>query len=454
MAEGVEAWRLDEARDGVPWKEWGPYLSERQWGTVREDYSDNGDAWSYFSHDQARSRAYKWGEDGIAGLLRRPPAAVLRVRAVERRRPDPQGADVRPDQRRGQPRRGRQGVLLLPRRHADELVPEVPVPLPARRVPVRRSRRRPTAPRSRTRAASTSCSTPASSTTTATSTSTSSTPRRRPTTSTSASRVTNRGAERGDGAPAADAVVPQHVVDGPAEGRRCARGDAPAVIAAEHPELGELELRCDGDAGAAVHRERDEHRAAVGHAERHAVREGRLPRVRRRRADRRRQPGAHGHEGGRALRAGRPAGGAERRRSCACAGRTPRAARRRTAVDAACSPTRIAEADEFYASITPRGHAGRRGDGDAPGAGRDAVEQAVLLLRPRPLARGARRATRCATSADPTSRNRELVPHDQRRRHLDARHVGVPVVRVVGPGVPHGRAGAWSTSTSPRTSSS
>ncbi len=68
MASGMEAERLEEARNGVPWKRWGPYLSERQWGTVREDYSDNGDAWSYFSHDQARSRAYKWGEDGIAGL--------------------------------------------------------------------------------------------------------------------------------------------------------------------------------------------------------------------------------------------------------------------------------------------------------------------------------------------------------------------------------------------------
>ena len=68
VAEGAEARRLGAARDGVGWKEWGPYLSERQWGTVREDYSDNGDAWSYFSHDQARSRAYKWGEDGIAGI--------------------------------------------------------------------------------------------------------------------------------------------------------------------------------------------------------------------------------------------------------------------------------------------------------------------------------------------------------------------------------------------------
>jgi hypothetical protein len=64
-----EAQRLAQAREeGTPWKKWGPYLSERQWGTVREDYSEGGDAWAYFSHDQARSRAYKWGEDGLAGL--------------------------------------------------------------------------------------------------------------------------------------------------------------------------------------------------------------------------------------------------------------------------------------------------------------------------------------------------------------------------------------------------
>ncbi len=60
--------RLRAARDGVAWKKWGPYLSERQWGTVREDYSENGNAWDYFTHDQARSRAYRWGEDGLAGI--------------------------------------------------------------------------------------------------------------------------------------------------------------------------------------------------------------------------------------------------------------------------------------------------------------------------------------------------------------------------------------------------
>ncbi|MGZ3446157.1 MAG: MGH1-like glycoside hydrolase domain-containing protein, partial [Myxococcaceae bacterium] len=61
--------RLEETRTGrADWKQWGPYLSERQWGTVREDYSEDGNAWAYFTHDQARARAYRWGEDGIAGI--------------------------------------------------------------------------------------------------------------------------------------------------------------------------------------------------------------------------------------------------------------------------------------------------------------------------------------------------------------------------------------------------
>jgi hypothetical protein len=64
-----ESRRLQEAREGKQaWKKWGPYLSERQWGTVREDYSENGNAWDYFPHDHARSRAYHWGEDGLAGV--------------------------------------------------------------------------------------------------------------------------------------------------------------------------------------------------------------------------------------------------------------------------------------------------------------------------------------------------------------------------------------------------
>src|SRR5438552_1362131 len=75
MAEGMrrtfrsaEALRLEEVRHGKHWRRWGPYLSERQWGTVREDYSEFGTAWEYFPHDQARSRACRWGEDGIGGF--------------------------------------------------------------------------------------------------------------------------------------------------------------------------------------------------------------------------------------------------------------------------------------------------------------------------------------------------------------------------------------------------
>jgi hypothetical protein len=65
----AEKHRLEQARlSQEPWKKWGPYLSERQWGTVREDYSEGGDAWNFFTHDHARSRAYRWGEDGIAGI--------------------------------------------------------------------------------------------------------------------------------------------------------------------------------------------------------------------------------------------------------------------------------------------------------------------------------------------------------------------------------------------------
>jgi hypothetical protein len=69
MSTNPEVSRLQETRTAkIPWRKWGPYLSERQWGTVREDYSQDGNAWDYFSHDQSRSRAYHWGEDGLAGI--------------------------------------------------------------------------------------------------------------------------------------------------------------------------------------------------------------------------------------------------------------------------------------------------------------------------------------------------------------------------------------------------
>ncbi len=127
--------RLEATKEqNIPWKKWGPYLSERQWGTVREDYSENGDAWNFFTHDHARSRAYRWGEDGLAGIsddqqqlcfalaLWNGKDAILKERSVWI------------DQQRRQPRRRREGVLLLPRQHADPLVHEVSVQVSAGRL--------------------------------------------------------------------------------------------------------------------------------------------------------------------------------------------------------------------------------------------------------------------------------------------------------------------------------
>ena len=140
--------RLTAARErGVPWRTWGPYLSERQWGTVREDYSDTGNAWDYFTHDQARSRAYRWGEDGLAGISDDHQRLCFALALWNGQDPDPQGAAVRPDQQRGQPRRGCQGVLLLPRQDADPFVHEVPLQVSAGGLSRTTTWSRPTAPR-------------------------------------------------------------------------------------------------------------------------------------------------------------------------------------------------------------------------------------------------------------------------------------------------------------------
>lgn len=76
--ETKEHLRLKQSREqNVPWKKWEPYLSERQWGTVREDYSDSGNAWDYFAHDHARSRAYRWGKTASPDFLTKSSAFAL-----------------------------------------------------------------------------------------------------------------------------------------------------------------------------------------------------------------------------------------------------------------------------------------------------------------------------------------------------------------------------------------
>src|ERR1044072_1745460 len=137
--------RLQESTEREKhWKRWGPYLSERAWGTVREDYSADGTAWEFFPHDHARSRVYRWNEDGLAGICDRHQKICF---ALALTRSDPQRAAVWPDRQRGEPRRRREGVLLLRGLHAHALLHEIPLQIPAGGVSVRLAGGRETAPR-------------------------------------------------------------------------------------------------------------------------------------------------------------------------------------------------------------------------------------------------------------------------------------------------------------------
>ena len=126
----------DGLRQASDWYHWGPYVSERQWGTVREDYSADGEAWTYFPHDHARSRAYRWGEDGLAGFCDIEQRLCLGLALWNGQDPDSQGAALRLDRIRSQPRRGRQGLLVVPGRPAEPRMEPVALPLPPASVPL------------------------------------------------------------------------------------------------------------------------------------------------------------------------------------------------------------------------------------------------------------------------------------------------------------------------------
>ena len=304
-------------RQAGDWYHWGPYLSERQWGTVREDYSAHGTAWEYLPHDHARSRAYRWGEDGLAGFSRRRAAALPRARALERARPDPEGAHLRADREPGQPRRGRQGVLVVPRRNAEPLLESLALPLSAGCVPVRAARRGERSARQagpRVRAARHR----RSSTTTATGSSRPTTRRPAPTTCSSTVRVTNAGPDADDAPRAADRVVPEHV------GLRGRRGEAGAQGRGRRsddraPVPRALELVADaapdGSRAGARSSATTRRTTSGSSAARARVPEGRHQRPRRL-GLRLGQPRWVRHEGGVLVsRRGRPG---RRRSSCAC----------------------------------------------------------------------------------------------------------------------------------------
>ena len=139
----AEDQRLLESKQRTKnWQRWGPYLSERQWGTVREDYSEGGDTtWAYFPHDHARSRAYRWGEDGLLGVCDRQCRLCLSVGLWNGRDAILKETLVRRDGPGRQPRRRRQRVLLLHRQHSDAQLHGGFVQVSAKQIPVQRARR-------------------------------------------------------------------------------------------------------------------------------------------------------------------------------------------------------------------------------------------------------------------------------------------------------------------------
>ena len=310
--------RLREITDDHSgWRRWGPYLSERSWGTVREDYSADGDAWDYFPHDLARSKAYRWGEDGIAGICDRYQLLCFALAFWNGRDPILKERLFGLVPVRGQPRRGREGVLLLPRHHADPLLHEVALQVPAARVSRTRSSSRRTAaaaaagpefelldtgifdddryfdivrrvregdarghrhphrglqPRARSRRRSTSCRTSGSAT-----------PgpgARTPAPSRSSPRELGRPGLR----------VPRR--------RRLARADPLPNLPFAY-RLGPRHLYAAPGGAPAVHRQRDERAARLraGAQQPPALRQGRLPPPRRRRRGRRVNPARGRHQG-------------------------------------------------------------------------------------------------------------------------------------------------------------
>ena len=413
----AEAVRLQESRDPkTPWKKWGPYLSERQWGTVREDYSEGGDAWDYFTHDQARSRAYRWGEDGLAGIsddqqrlcfalalwngkdpilkerlfgltnsegnhgedvkeyyfyldstpthsymkyLYKYPQARLPLRRPGRDQPPPRPRRVRV--RAARHRRLRRGPLLRRVRRVRQGV--------ARGHPDPDQR-----------------------------------PQPRP--------------GGGRAARPADALVPQPVVLArhrrPA--RRCrqvAGRRRERVVQAVDAELGERYLYCEGDVAAAVHRERDQHAADLRRA-RTARRTSRTASTTTSctASDGPVNPEQTGTKAAAHYRLTVGPGECRTirlRLTDVAPTASPRATATRRARSAAAS-TRSSrrggrEADEFYAAVTPPSLGRRRGQRHAAGPGRDALDQAVLPLRRRQVAGGARLRPVQGRRARPAPRN-------------------------------------------------
>ena len=454
--------RLAALRTGTPWQAWGPYVAERAWGTVREDYSADGDAWTLLP---ARPRA-------VAGL------------PLERGRPGRRSATatsdcclglalwngvdpilkeriVRPDRPRGQPRRGRQGLLVVPRLDADALVACAgatttrSAPFPYDDLVAENARRGQDEPEyelvdtgvfddDRYWVVDVDYA------------------KAGPHDLLHADHGARTRAGGGDAARAADAVVPQHL--GLGRSRPEARpppiqraGDRAA--SAEHPTHSGPPRRCAGDGEPEPLFCDNETNATrlYGVPGRSAYPKDGDQRPRRARRGRRVNPARDRHQGGAALRLDRRRPAAAARSGCGSRRRDVGRPRSTSATGFAATMAGRAgaEADAFYAAADP----GRRATADeaqvAPaGVRRADVGQAVLPLRRRSAGSTATRPSRRRRRNALTGRNAALAAPQQPRRDLDAGPVGVPLVRRVGPRLPLRRDRAHRPGASPRASCS
>ena len=439
--------RLEEARTGTAaWKKWGPYLSERQWGTVREDYSETGDAWNFFTHDHARSRAYRWGEDGIAGISDdkqrlcfslalwngKDPILKERLFGLTNSQGNhgedvkeyyfyldstpthsymkylykyPQAAYPYGDLVRTNSQRSRYDMeyelldtgVFNDNRYFDVFVEYAKGAADDILVKISATNRGPDAADlhllptlwfrndwSRWIAAS------------------------------------NRAAEK------------PHLeqIEGPA---------GTSAVAASHPLLGSFVLSCDGDVPLLfTENETNHERLFPGQKNESAhvkdgindfVVNGRQHAV---------NPEKQGTKVAAHYQVNVGAGKtAVIRLRLSSSVREQKRQPFGKAFDTLFDERRR-EADEFYQAITPPSAEHGRGQRDAPGHCRHALEQAVLLLRRRQLA--GRAQLQPAPFRLPADPELGVVPHAERGRHLDAGQVGVPVVRGLGPGLPRAPA--------------
>ncbi len=438
---GAEAARLaEDAGRAKYWKRWGPYLAERQWGTVREDYSGDGNVWEYFPHDHARSRTYRWGEDGLLGICDRQARLCFALALWNGRDPilkERLFGLTGPEGNHGEDVKESYFYLDSTPTHSylKALYKYPQAEFPYEQL-VRENRQRGKADPEFELAdtgvfdegryfdviAEYAKASPDD----------------------IAIRITvaNRGPDDATAAPVADPLVSQHVELGPG-GRRL-------LVATRAPPRGPgPDRRRASDAGAlrapggdgrvgrasrvALHRERDQPHAALRRPQPAAVRKGchalRGGRGRRRRG----QPRRGGHQGGRPLRPPRPGGRRARRTSPASDHAGLQAVRRRVREGAGPARPRSGR-------VLPRAAAGcgdgGRAAGAPPGVRRTAVEQTVLPLRRRAV--GRRRSGAPDASGRPhRGPQHRLAARVHPGHHLDAGQVGVPLVRRLGPGLPH-----------------